>query len=158
VTSKLPFDPNNEEHPTHFGDIMKQMNQFFQEKPMRGILQTIDDFFKSPFPVNSFPIDVSENEKDHIVTAKLPGVTIEQIQINVLGNAMSIVVNNQEVITEADENNQLYRKRQSLSQTSRTISLPFQINEKAVKASYKDGLLEIRVPKQAGKKIIIDQE
>lgn len=65
---------------------------------------------------------------------------------------MSIVVNNQEVITEADENNQLYRKRQSLSQTSRTISLPFQINEKAVKASYKDGLLEIRVPKQAGKK------
>ncbi len=158
MTSKLPLDPNNDEQQEHFGDIMKQMNQFFQDKPMRGILQTIDDFFKSPFPANSFPIDVSENERDHIVTAKLPGVNLEQIQINVLGNAMSIAVNNQEVITETDDNNQLYRKRQSLAQTSRTISLPFQINEQAVKASYKDGLLEIHVPKQAGKKIIIDQE
>jgi HSP20 family protein len=155
MSSKLPYDPREHEH---FGEIMKQMNQFFHQKPVRGFLQSIDDFFRSPFPHLSFPIDVSENEREHIIQAQLAGVTRDQIQIDVLGNAITITVNNREELTEEDDNKQLYRKRQTLSRSSRTISLPFPINEKAVKATYKNGLLDIRVHKKKGRIITIDSE
>jgi HSP20 family protein len=158
MSSKLPFDPKNGEQRDPFAEIMNQMNNFFLEKPVRGILQSIDEFFKTPFPLSSFQIDLKENEKEHIVMAELPGVNKEQIQINVLGNSLSISVNNREEITEEDQNNQSIRKRHSMSRSTRTVPFPFPINEQSVKASYKDGLLEIRVPKQKGKNIIIDHE
>ncbi|NMD70359.1 Hsp20/alpha crystallin family protein [Bacillus sp. DNRA2] len=156
MSSKLPFDPKNHEP---FGDIFKQMNQFLHEnRPIRGILQSIDDFFQAPFPQFTFAVEVTETERDHIILAELAGVNKEQIQIDVLGNALTISVLNNEELSETDETRQRYQKRQSMSRTSRTLSLPFPINEKAVKASYKNGLLEITIPKNKGKKIIIDHE
>lgn len=157
MSSKLPFDPKDRESP--FGDIFKQMNQFLHDnRPMRGVLQSIDDFFRTPFPHMTFPVDITESESDHIILAELAGVSREQIHIDVLGNALTITVKNNEETTAEDEKRQRYRKRQTMSRTSRTIALPFQINEKAVKASYKNGLLEICIPKNKGKKIIIEHE
>ncbi|MGJ7920026.1 Hsp20/alpha crystallin family protein [Neobacillus sp. LXY-4] len=155
MSSNVPFDPKDQEP---FGNILKQMNQFFHERPVKGILQTIDDFFRSPFPHMSFPIHVSETNQHHIIKAELPGVKKEQIQLDVLANTLTITVKHHEEITEQDEKKGLYSKKQSLSSASRTVPLPFQINEKAVKATYKNGLLEILIPKQKGKKIIIDHE
>lgn len=125
---------------------------------MRGLLQNIDEFFKSPFPTASFPVNVKETDKEYMIKAELPGVRKEQIQLNVLGNTISIMVKNQEEIIEENEKNNAIRKEQSFSQYSRTIPLPQQINERLVKASYQNGLLQIVVPKQKGKSIIIDQE
>ncbi|EIJ78637.1 heat shock protein Hsp20 [Bacillus methanolicus PB1] len=157
MSSNLPSDPKrNRQEP--FGEIIKSMNDFFNEKPVKGFLQSIDEFFKSPFPLSSFPVDVTETDREHIVTAELPGVKKEQIDINVLGNFLTISVNRDETITEQNETAKSYRKRQSFQRTSRTIGFDQPVNEKNVKASYKNGLLEIRVPKLKGKQIIIDAE
>lgn len=154
MSSKLPYDPNNHEP---FGDIFKQMNHFLHEnRPIRGILQSIDEFFRTPFPQFTFAVEVTETVRDHIILAELPGVNREQIQIDVLGNALTISILNNEELSETDETRQRIRKSQTTSRTSRTLSLPFPINEKAVKASYKNGLLEVTIPKNKGNKIIID--
>ena len=52
MSSMLPSDqkPKQDEDPEPFGELMKSMNDFFNEKPIKGFLQSIDDFFKSPFP------------------------------------------------------------------------------------------------------------
>lgn len=156
MSGRLPYDPKKHEP---FGDIFKQMNEFLHDnRPVRGILQSIDDFFRTPFPHMSFPVDVTETDQDHIILAELAGVHKEQIHIDVLGNTITITVKNDEEIFEADDTTKHYRKRKTMSRTSRTVTLPFPINEKAVKASYKDGLLEITIPKNKGKKVIIDQE
>lgn len=153
MSIKHPIDPRDNER---FGEIIKQMNHFFQER--KGILQTIDEFFRTPFPYSSFPIDVSENAQHHIIMAELPGVNREQIGIDVLGNALTISIQHSEEITEQNENRKLYRRSHSLSRSSRTVTLPFPINEKEVRATYTNGLLEIRVPKKRGKQIIIDHD
>ncbi|MBS4190991.1 Hsp20/alpha crystallin family protein [Bacillus sp. FJAT-49705] len=141
-----------------FGELMKSMNQFFHEKPVKGLLQTMDDFFKNPFPSHSsFHIDVHETAGEHIITAELPGVNREQIQLDVLDNYITITVNSNELFTEEDENQKIVKRRQSMQRSSRTIPLPQPINESKVKATYQNGLLQIRIPKQLGKKIIIDE-
>jgi HSP20 family protein len=156
MTSKLPKESNKKNEP--FGEILEHMNQFFQERPLKGLLQNIDDFFNSPFPSSSIPVDVKETDKEYLIHAKLPGVRKEQIELNVLGNSLSIMVHSSEELIEEDAKNQVFQKKRSLSQSSRTIQLPQQMNEKLVKASYQNGLLQITIPKQKGSSIIIDHE
>lgn len=155
MSSNLPSGPNKKEKHEPFGDLMKSMNDFFQDKPVKGFLQSIDDFFRTPFPTMSFPVDVVENEHEHLITAELPGVKKENIYIDVLGNYLTISVKYDELVTEQDDINHIYKRRRSTQRMTRSISLSHPINEKKVKASYQDGLLKIRVPKQRGKKIDI---
>lgn len=140
-----------------FGDLMKTMNQLFHEKPVRGFLQTMDDFFKNPFPHTSpFHVDVKESEDEHIILAELPGINKEQIQLDVLDNYLTISVNSLETITEENEDREVTRRQQSFQRSSRTVPLSQPINEKKVKASYANGLLEIKIPKEKGKRIFLE--
>lgn len=151
-------DPKKKERNEPFGDLIKSMNQFFHEKPARGLLQTMDEFFKNPFPTSSsFHVNVAETDKEHIISAELPGINKEQIQIDILDNYITISVKSAEMITEEDEKNKIFRRQQSMQRSSRTIALPQPVNEKKVKAVYQNGLLQITVPKQQGKRIFIDE-
>ncbi|MBP2241330.1 HSP20 family molecular chaperone IbpA [Cytobacillus eiseniae] len=140
-----------------FGDVMKSMNHFFQEKPVRGFLQSMDEFFKNPFPSTStFQVNVNETSDEHVISAELPGINREQIQIDILDNYVTITVLSTESITEEDEKQKTIKKQQSMRKSIRSIPLPQPIDENKVKASYKNGLLQIRIPKQKGKQITIE--
>jgi HSP20 family protein len=140
-----------------FGDLMHSMNEFFHEKPMKGMLQSIDDFFTSASnPFNSFPVDFKEHDEYYLVTAELPGVKKEQINLEVFPNFVTITVTNLEIYSEENEKNQVIRRKQSMNKSSRTIPFPSVVNEKDVKASYNNGLLQIKVEKQSGRKINIE--
>lgn len=159
MSSMLPDDHNNgkKPFPEPFRDLFKSMNDFFAEKPVRGFLQSIDDFFKTPFPVGSgFHVETVETGNEYLITAELPGVKKDQIHLNITGNYLTITVENKELETEEDDINKTYRQKFTQQQSSRTISLPHVINEKMVKASYRDGLLQIKIPQEKGKAINIE--
>ena len=158
MSSKVPNDKNSKKPKSEsFGDLMKTMNDFFNEKPIKGFLQSIDDFFKSPFPPGgSFHVDTIETGNEYIISAELPGVKREQIHLNISGNYLTISVENKELETAEDEYNQIYRRKYLQQKSSKTISLPHTINEKNVKASYRDGLLKISIPQEKGKIIEIE--
>ncbi|MEH7176638.1 Hsp20/alpha crystallin family protein [Neobacillus vireti] len=147
---------NNKEKPENFRDLLRTMNDFIHEKPVKGFLKSIDEFFNSPFPAGAFPVQVRETADEYIISAELPGVKKEQIQLNILPNQVNISIENQEIETKEDLNNHLFQKRVSQQRLSRTIPLPIVINEKMVKASYRDGLLNIRIPIIRGKTINIE--
>lgn len=160
MSSNLPGDKNHSKKPLPepFSDLMRSMNDFFNEKPIRGFLQSIDDFFKTPFPFDAgFPVETVETVNEYIVTAELAGVKREQIHLNITGNYLTISVENREIETAENENNQVYRRRFVRQQSSRTISLPPAINESKIKASYRDGLLQVRIPREKGKMIEIEE-
>jgi HSP20 family protein len=158
MSSMPPSDQNNNKKfkPEQFRDLFRSMNDLIHEKPVKGFLQTIDEFFNSPFPGGAFPIQVRESEDKYIITAELPGVKKEQIRLNILPNQLSISIENTESGTTEDLNNRIFQKRISHERLSRTISLPVVINEKMIKASYRDGLLTITVPMVRGKSINIE--
>ncbi|MBW3113274.1 MULTISPECIES: Hsp20/alpha crystallin family protein [Bacillaceae] len=140
-----------------FGDLMHSMNEFFHERPMKGMLQSIDEFFTSSAnPFGSFPVKMTETDDHYVVTAELPGVNKEQIQLDVFPQYITISVTNKGVYSEENEKHQTIKRKQSISKSSRTVPFPTVVNEKNVKASYKDGLLSVKVNKESGKRIQIE--
>lgn len=155
MSSQLP-ENKNKKNKESFGQIMKSMNSFFTERPIKGLLESIDEFFKNPFTQLSFPIELTETNLEYIITAELPGIKKEQIQINTIGNQLTISINNMEELAEIDEINHSYRRRHSIQKSSRFVNLPVPIDEKQVKATYKDGLLQVKIPRESGNSIQID--
>lgn len=149
---------NKKGAPEPFGEVMKSMNHFFQEPPIRGFLQSIDDFFNTPFPLSSgFHVELAETNKEFLITAQLPGIKKEQIQINVQGQQLTIAIENHRIDLEEDEKNQVIQRKQLQQHSSRTIFLPQPINEKKIAAVYRDGVLQIRIPQEKGKIIDISE-
>ena len=139
-----------------FGNLMNSMNHFFHDKPIRGFLQTIDEFFTNPFPAHSFQVERSETDTEYIVIAKLPGIKKEQIQLDIYERYITISVHHEENFTEENTKKQMVKRQQSTQTVSRTIPFPYPINEKKIKASYENGLLQIRSVKPKRKRIILD--
>lgn len=158
MSSLTPNNQNNKNNkPEPFGELIKTMNSFLNEKPIRGFLQSIDEFFKSPFPpVSPFNVELIEKDHEYLISAELPGVKKEQIHLNAVGNYLTITVENNILETQEDEQNRTFSRRFSRQQSSRSISLPQPINEKKIKASYRDGLLQVRIPQEKGKNIPLE--
>lgn len=156
--TKKPDHSNLPGKPEPFGNWFKPFQELLNEPPVKGFLEDIDEFFRQPlFPQSSFHVDVQELGEKHLVTAALPGIKKEQIGIDILGKSLTISVKKQDILTEEDDNNKVYRRSESLQHSSRTISFPHPIDERKVKASYRDGLLEISIPKVKGKTIEIHE-
>ncbi|XJZ26005.1 Hsp20/alpha crystallin family protein [Bacillota bacterium Lsc_1132] len=161
MSSMLPSDQNNSKKgkAEPFNEIIKSMNDFFNEKPVRGFLQSIDEFFRAPFPPSSggtFSVKTIDTGEEYIVTAELPGIKKEQIHLDIYENYLTISVDNKQVSTEKDDVNQIYQQKQIWQQSSRTVSLPRPIKERNVRATYRDGLLEILIRHDKGKTIHIN--
>ncbi|MFY9324737.1 MAG: Hsp20/alpha crystallin family protein [Syntrophomonadaceae bacterium] len=112
----------------------------------------LDDFFSDTWwPVRSlardtFKLDIQENEREYCVEAELPGVTKEQINLQLKDDGrLTIAVEREENIQE-DKKNYVHRERR-YSSMQRSIYLRDAKTE-GVKAKLQDGVLKITVPKQ----------
>ncbi|MEX0646442.1 MAG: Hsp20/alpha crystallin family protein [Balneolaceae bacterium] len=94
-------------------------------------------------------IDVSETEKQFIVDVELPGMEKKDIDLNIENNRLTI---SGERKFEKEENNKQYHRVEShYGSFSRTLQLPESVNPDSVKASYKDGILNISIDKSEEK-------
>ena len=128
--------------------------------------EPFEDFFKGFFvrPL-AFPteanidirIDVKEGEKEFMVEAEIPGVKKEDIFIDVDGDTVSLRA---EVKSEKEEKKgeKIVYSERSLGMVARSFTLPMDVDDKAVKAEYKDGVLKLVLPKKsngAGRRITV---
>lgn len=108
----------------------------------------IDDFFKSGMDnavYDSFKVDVEKEKDKYIVTADLPGVAKENLDVDVEEGVLTIAVHQEEDSEEKDkEKNYLHRERR-ITNSSRRIRLG-DIDEDAIKANLENGVLRIELP------------
>jgi HSP20 family protein len=90
-------------------------------------------------------IDMFDRENEVVVRADIPGMSKEDIDISVRGNALTIS-GEQKSEEKIDEDDYHYRER-SYGRFQRNIALPEGVDAENIKASYKDGTLEITMPK-----------
>jgi HSP20 family protein len=99
-------------------------------------------------------VDVFDEKDDIVVKAELPGLSKDQIEVNLTGTTLTISgeKNKEEEIKEKD----YYYCERSQGSFSRSVVLPSEVKTDQVKASMKDGVLEIRLPKteEAKKKTV----
>lgn len=146
---------DSKKSPEPINHLMKAMNDFFEHRPVKGFLESIDELFiTSPFSP-SLPVELSETDTKYVIKAKLPGVKKEQIEIDVLQQFVTISVKHRETITTENEKQEVIQHKDTMKKTSRTVPLTKAIDTKNVKASYENGLLTIYINKLKGKKIDI---
>ena len=102
-------------------------------------------------------IDVKEDEKAYTVKADIPGVKKEDIQVDIDDDQVSIRAEVKQEKEEKEGEKVVYSER-SYGMVSRSFTLPVSVDDRAAKAEYKDGVLNLTLPKKsngAGKRIAI---
>ena len=95
------------------------------------------------------PVDITETETEFIITSDLPGVEKENITIRLLNpTTLSIKTAVSELTGTAEEETYYLRERKACS-GERTITLPAKATAEGAKATFKNGIMELILPKCA---------
>jgi HSP20 family protein len=95
-------------------------------------------------------IDLSETEKSIDVRMDIPGVTADDIDIRVDGNLLTISGQRQE--EKEEKGRTFHRIERTEGSFLRTVALPCEVQENKIVAEYKDGVLNLSMPKCAESK------
>ena len=90
-------------------------------------------------------LDISEGRKDIIVKAEIPGIEAKDLDISLDGRRLNIRGEKKQEQTEEEET--YYRIERSCGYFNRTIELPAEADPDKVDASYKKGILKIKLRK-----------
>ena len=107
----------------------------------------------------SFSTEFSETEEMLVLSTDLPGIKPEDIEISVTEDTLNLKAEAREDSVATEENFQRIEKRSR--SFSRSISLPCRIIAEEVKATYKDEILKIELPKCKPKKacgVVVDMK
>ena len=120
--------------------------------------ELVDDLFKGFFvrPVAfegraelpRMKVEVAEKNGAYIVTAELPGVKKQDINVTIDGAQLTLAAEVKRE-KEATENDRLLHTERTFGKVSRTFTLPQELDESKVEAKFRDGVLELALPKKA---------
>ncbi|HZD42173.1 MAG TPA: Hsp20/alpha crystallin family protein [Terriglobales bacterium] len=90
-------------------------------------------------------IDLYEEKDDVVIKAELPGMEKDDIQVNLADH--SLTIKGEKKKEEEVKEKNYYRSERAYGSFIRTVDLPTDIHADKVKASFKNGVLEVRLPK-----------
>lgn len=127
------------------------------------------DFFMSPFPLMrpwrlrparlefTPEVDLRETDKELILSATLPGMEKDDIDIDVTSDR--ITISGERKVEEEKPGESYHLRQQSYGAFNVSYALPAEIKPDNVKATYRNGILEVTMPKaevREAKKVTIE--
>jgi HSP20 family protein len=91
------------------------------------------------------PIDVHQTPDEIVLTASLPGIKPEDVEITMTGQTLTLK-GEFKADEEVDRGQYLYRERR-FGSFNRTLQLPVRVEGDRAEASFDDGVLTLRIPK-----------
>ncbi len=135
-----------------------ELEKFFEEWPEWPGLELMST------PSRRTPrMNVYEEKGDVVVEAELPGISAEEIDVNIKDNMLTVKAEKREVKEEKEKG--YYRREMSRGFYSRAVVLPVEVEGEKAEAKCKNGVLVVRVPKKKekvrekqGNKIKVEKE
>ena len=107
----------------------------------------VDDVFGRPFaPPPDPPANLREEEDALRLELELPGLTLDDLEITMLGRQLTIRGERKD---PGDPPEAYQRRERPAGAFARTLELPYDIERDGVQAVFEDGVLEITLPKAA---------
>jgi HSP20 family protein len=100
-----------------------------------------DDAFQSWAPA----VDIFERGDDLILSAELPGVRREELDLKVEGNVLTL--RGERLRDKTIQEDQYHRVERTYGTFSRSFTLPSTVDPARIEARFKDGILEVVLPK-----------
>jgi HSP20 family protein len=120
--------------------------------------ELVDDLFKGFFvrPVAfegrgeapRMKVDVAEKNGAYTIAAELPGVKKEDIQVTIDGSQVTLSAEVKRE-KEVQQDERVLHAERSYGKVTRSFSLPQEIDEAKAEAKFRDGVLELTLPKKA---------
>jgi HSP20 family protein len=122
----------------------------------REMERMFEDFFDRRWPMRWWPsrtaeislpavdLDLYEEKGEIVAKAELPGLTKEDIEVKITENVLTIKgeKKKEEEVKEKD----YYRSERSYGSFMRSLELPREVQAAKIKATFKNGILEVRLP------------
>ena len=133
-------------------DLFKEMDQLHRE--IDGLFngyargRMFGPAFEPGLGLRHYPkINLRDDVDNVYVEALLPGVAPDGIDINILGNTLTLA--GERPAAEQDSNCTWHRRERGSGKFMRTVELPVDIVADKVKAECQNGLLRVTLPKAA---------
>lgn len=95
-------------------------------------------------------VDITEDEKEYLVSADLPQIAKEDVKV-VVENG-SLIISGERRKEDVHKDKKVHRVERSYGSFQRSFSLPEDADGNGVSASFKDGVLRVSLPKSEEKK------
>jgi HSP20 family protein len=120
--------------------LQEQVNRLFDEKLFRGRAE--DSSLTTWAPA----VDIYETENELVVKADLPDVDEKDLDVRIEDNTLTIRGERKFEKSVSEDN--FLRVERAYGVFSRSFSLPNTVNAEAIKAEYRNGVLNVHIPKR----------
>ena len=125
------FDPGPD-----LGDLQRRMDQLFQRVSSSTAARG------GVFP----PVNLYETSDGYVLTAEVPGLKSDEIEVTVEHDRLTLAGERR---VEHPQEASLHRAERRAGSFRRTLQLPGEVDADKVEASYRNGVLRVRIPKAA---------
>jgi HSP20 family protein len=105
----------------------------------------------------SYPaLNIWSSEEGLVVNAEVPGIDVEDIEISVVGETLTL--NGARKSEDLEEGVRYHRQERGYGKFNRSVELPFPVDIDKVEATFKNGVLQISLPRSEAdkpKKIVV---
>jgi HSP20 family protein len=123
--------------------LQDRMNRLFEDATQRRGQGTEDEFERADWTPAA---DIYETESGYLIAMDLPGIDREALELDVEDNRL--IVKGTRAIVEPKQQ----RSERPRGKFLRTFSVPGSVDQSKIGAEYKDGVLNIRLPKRSEQK------
>lgn len=123
-------------------DMSSRLNKIFnRETPAvpaaRRELMTMSDW--APL------VDIKETPEEYVIKAELPELNKEEVKVHVKDGLLTI--SGERKLEKEEKGKKFHRIERSYGSFLRSFTLPEDVDEKKLVANYKDGVLDVHLPK-----------
>jgi HSP20 family protein len=134
------WDPTRGMEPFRMFDPFRMMRDIMGPDLFGGLVHPSGGMFAPD-------IEVKETKDAYVLTADLPGVKEQELEVSVTGNRLMVSGKREE--EERREDDRYFAYERTYGAFSRSLVLPEGADMSGIKAELKDGVLAIKIPKRA---------
>lgn len=122
-------------------------------RPFELLDREFASLFEEPWPFEAmtrwepWTFETEERENEVVLRTELPGFEPTELEVTLAGNALTVRAEHREAVKEPAAGEASER---TVARVERTVALPTGIDPAKVEASYRNGVLEVHVPRTPG--------
>jgi len=123
--------------------LFNRVTKFFTELPM----------IETPEWPYGWGLTMEEKEKEIVIRGEMPGFEPEEVKVELIGERLVIEAEHKEEVKKEEE-----EVERAYAHVKRTISLPVEVELEKIEAVYRNGVLEVHVPRKpeaVGRRILV---
>jgi HSP20 family protein len=132
---------------------VRVLNDLFETEPVDHLMRSLWRPWRTEGLERVAPqirIDLSEDDAAYTLKAEIPGLKKDDIDVRVDGRQVTLSAEVKQERDEKRDGGRILRSERRFGYASRSFTLDRAVDEGRAEAQYRDGVLELRLPKKSG--------